>query len=35
LALICAPGADAGLLLTNFPPRGWLDTTRCARPAPT
>jgi crotonobetainyl-CoA:carnitine CoA-transferase CaiB-like acyl-CoA transferase len=25
MALICAPGADAGLLLTNFPPRGWLD----------
>lgn len=24
-ALICAPGPDAGLLLTNFPPRGWLD----------
>jgi 2-methylfumaryl-CoA isomerase len=24
-ALICAPGEDAGLLLTNFPPRGWLD----------
>lgn len=22
--LICAPGADAGLFLTNFPPRGWL-----------
>ncbi|MEO6744894.1 MAG: CoA transferase [Caldimonas sp.] len=25
MALICAPGDDAGLLLTNFPPRGWLD----------
>ncbi|MBK8306831.1 MAG: CoA transferase [Gammaproteobacteria bacterium] len=25
MALICAPGADAGMLLTNFPPRGWLD----------
>jgi 2-methylfumaryl-CoA isomerase len=24
-ALICAPGDDAGILLTNFPPRGWLD----------
>lgn len=24
-ALICAPGEDAGILLTNFPPRGWLD----------
>lgn len=25
MALIAAPGDDAGLLLTNFPPRGWLD----------
>jgi len=24
-ALICAPGEDAGLFLTNFPARGWLD----------
>jgi 2-methylfumaryl-CoA isomerase len=24
-ALICAPGPDAGMLLTNFPLRGWLD----------
>lgn len=24
-ALITAPGEDAGILLTNFPPRGWLD----------
>jgi 2-methylfumaryl-CoA isomerase len=24
-ALICAPGTDAGMLLTNFPPRGYLD----------
>jgi 2-methylfumaryl-CoA isomerase len=23
-ALICAPGEDSGLFLTNFPPRGWL-----------
>jgi len=23
--LICAPGPDAGLFLTNFPARGWLD----------
>ncbi|MGB1907284.1 MAG: CoA transferase, partial [Spongiibacter sp.] len=23
--LICAPGQDAGMLLTNFPARGWLD----------
>lgn len=25
MALICAPGEDAGLLLTNFPPRGFLS----------
>jgi 2-methylfumaryl-CoA isomerase len=25
MALACAPGEDAGLFLTNFPPRGWLD----------
>ena len=25
MALICTPGDDAGLFLTNFPPRGWLD----------
>lgn len=25
VSLITAPGADAGILLTNFPPRGWLD----------
>ena len=24
-ALITAPGDDAGILLTNFPPRGWLE----------
>jgi 2-methylfumaryl-CoA isomerase len=24
-AVICAPGPDAGLFLTNFPLRGWLD----------
>lgn len=24
MALIAAPGEDAGMLLTNFPPRGWL-----------
>jgi len=23
--IICAPGEDAGILLSNFPPRGWLD----------
>ncbi len=26
-ALICAPGHDAGMLLTNFPAKGWLDYT--------
>jgi 2-methylfumaryl-CoA isomerase len=25
MALVCAPGDDAGLFITNFPPRGWLD----------
>jgi 2-methylfumaryl-CoA isomerase len=25
MALIAAPGEEAGLLLTNFPPRGWLS----------
>jgi 2-methylfumaryl-CoA isomerase len=25
MALITAPGKDAGLFITNFPPRGWLD----------
>jgi 2-methylfumaryl-CoA isomerase len=25
MALISAPGEDAGMLLTNFPPRGWLS----------
>ena len=24
MAIICAPGGDAGMLLTNFPPRSWL-----------
>ena len=28
MALVCAPGDDAGLFLTNFPPRGWLDHER-------
>ncbi len=23
-AIVCAPGDDAGMFLTNFPPRGWL-----------
>ena len=34
MALICADGDDAGLLLTNFPPRGWLayDALRERRP---
>ena len=25
MALVTAPGDDAGIFLTNFPPRGWLD----------
>lgn len=25
MAIACAPGDNAGLFLTNFPPRGWLD----------
>ena len=34
MALITAPGDDAGLFLTNFPPRGWLDheALRARRP---
>ena len=34
MALIAAPGEDAGLLLTNFPARGWLDfdALRARRP---
>ncbi len=28
MALITAGGADAGMFLTNFPPRGWLDHER-------
>jgi 2-methylfumaryl-CoA isomerase len=28
MGLITAGGADAGLFLTNFPPRGWLDYER-------
>ncbi len=28
MAIITAPGDDAGLLLTNFPPRGWLDPAK-------
>ena len=31
MALVCAPGEDAGLFLTNFPPRGWLDHDTAAR----
>ncbi|OHC94295.1 MAG: mesaconyl-CoA isomerase [Sphingomonadales bacterium RIFCSPHIGHO2_01_FULL_65_20] len=32
-AIICAPGPDAGMFLTNFPPRGWLahDALRARR----
>jgi 2-methylfumaryl-CoA isomerase len=34
MSLITAPGEDAGLLLTNFPPRGWLsyEALRAKRP---
>lgn len=32
MAIICAAGAEAGMLLTNFPPRGWLSyESLCAR----
>lgn len=31
MALITAPGDDAGLLLTNFPPRGWLSYESLSR----
>ena len=31
MALICAPGRDAGILLTNFPPRGWLEYEALSR----
>ena len=27
-ALVCAPGPDAGILLTNFPGRGWMSYER-------
>lgn len=32
-AIVCAEGTDAGLFLTNFPPRGWLahETLRARR----
>lgn len=34
MAIIAAPGDDAGMLLTNFPPRGWLAyEALCARRA--
>lgn len=33
-ALICAPGPDAGLFLTNFPARGWLSHEQLARRRP-
>jgi len=34
MALVTAPGDDAGIFLTNFPPRGWLDhdALRARRP---
>jgi 2-methylfumaryl-CoA isomerase len=28
MAIVTAPGDDAGIFLTNFPPRGWLDHER-------
>lgn len=33
-AIVCAPGDDAGLFVTNFPPRGWLahEKLRARRP---
>lgn len=31
MALITAPGPDAGMLITNFPPRGWLDFDKLAQ----
>jgi len=34
MALICAPGDEAGLFLTNFPPRGWLDHDRLSARRP-
>ena len=33
--LIAAPGPDAGLFLTNFPARGFLDYVRSANGDPT
>ncbi len=27
-ALVCAPGPDRGIFLTNFPPTGWMDPAR-------
>jgi 2-methylfumaryl-CoA isomerase len=32
--LITAPGPEAGIVLTNFPPRGWLDYERLAERRP-
>jgi 2-methylfumaryl-CoA isomerase len=32
--LICAPGEDAGLFLTNFPASGWLDYDKLAERRP-
>ncbi|VTU45553.1 Succinyl-CoA:(R)-benzylsuccinate CoA-transferase subunit BbsF (plasmid) [Variovorax sp. SRS16] len=33
-AIICAPGPDAGLFVTNFPPRGWLAYEDLSRRRP-
>lgn len=30
-ALICAPGENAGLFISNFPARGWLEYSRLAK----
>jgi 2-methylfumaryl-CoA isomerase len=35
MAIATAPGDDAGLFLTNFPPRGWLDHDKLRARGPT
>jgi 2-methylfumaryl-CoA isomerase len=34
MALACSPGEDAGILLTNLPPRGWLSYEALVRRRP-